>query len=129
MDLLAIGMVKLSLLLFFRRIFMGNYKPWTSPYLLFRQDAVVLTLYLPAGRGQRTVFDISNWTLITVNILWTLISVLITIFECGSRPDGAWSGLAALRGKCMNVSAMNTALAVSSWILDVSILIEPLLMV
>lgn len=82
-----------------------------------------------AGRGKRTPFDIVNWTLIITTVLWTLIAVFISIFECGIHPEGTWTGLEQLKRMCLNNFLMYAALAVASSIMDLAILIEPLIMV
>lgn len=81
------------------------------------------------GRGKRTPFDIFNWTLIITTVLWTLIAVFISIFECGIHPEGTWTGLEQLKRMCLNNFLMYAALAVASSIMDLAILIEPLIMV
>ncbi|KAI7779507.1 hypothetical protein LA080_000791 [Diaporthe eres] len=100
---LDIGLIKLALLVFFRRVF--------------------------KGRGKRTPFDIVNWTLIITTVLWTLIAVFISIFECGIHAEGTWTGLEQLKRMCLNNFLMYAALAVASSIVDLAILIEPLIMI
>lgn len=89
----------------------------------------MLICFGAAGRGKRTPFDISNWTLIITTVLWTLIAVFISIFECGVHPEGTWTGLEQLKRMCLNNFLMYAALAVASSVLDLAILIEPLIMV
>jgi hypothetical protein len=89
----------------------------------------MLTCSRFAGRGNRTPFDIANWTLIITTVLWTLIAVFISIFECGVHPEGTWTGLEQLKRMCLNNFLMYAALAVASSIMDLAILIEPLIMV
>ncbi|KAJ4407497.1 hypothetical protein N0V82_009890 [Gnomoniopsis sp. IMI 355080] len=97
---LDIGLIKLSLLLFFRRIFKGH--------------------------GRRTAFDIANWTLIILTAIWTTSAVVLSVFECGLHPEGTWTGLAELRRKCVDNFSMYSGLAIVSWVLDIAVLIEPL---
>lgn len=62
-------------------------------------------------------------------ILWTLIFLLLTVFESGVHPSLGWTSVEAVREKPFDTWAMMAGSAVCSWIMDLSILIEPLCMV
>ncbi|KAI0186501.1 hypothetical protein EV127DRAFT_438784 [Xylaria flabelliformis] len=102
-HILAIGFIKLTILCFFR--------------LLFR------------GRSYWTAFDYANWTLITLVILWTVVFFFFEILACGSHPEASWSSLESLRNNCVDTFGLQTGCAVFSWILDLAIFIEPLVMI
>ncbi|KAI5363628.1 hypothetical protein Slin14017_G055920 [Septoria linicola] len=102
-HVLAIGLIKLTFLFFFRRIF--------------------------RGRGLRTAFDWINWTMIILVTTWMVVFVFLEIFMCGLNFWAAWSSVYALRTYCINTFAMLTACAITSWIMDLAILAIPLVMV
>lgn len=81
------------------------------------------------GRSERTAFDISNWILITLVTLWTVAFLFLEIFACGARPSASWESFESLRTMCMDTFALQTSCAVVSWVLDLAIFIEPLVMV
>ncbi|GAB1318518.1 hypothetical protein MFIFM68171_08728 [Madurella fahalii] len=102
-HVLAIGFIKFTLLFLFRSLFRGQ-----------------------AGRS---AFDIANWTLIILVTLWTVAFVFLEILACGNRPSASWESFDSLRTKCMDTFALQLACAVISWILDLAIFIEPLVMI
>ncbi|KXX79399.1 hypothetical protein MMYC01_204056 [Madurella mycetomatis] len=102
-HVLAIGSIKLTLLFLFRGLF--------------------------KGRVGRTTFDIANWTLIMLVTLWTVAFLFLEIFACGNSPSASWDSFDSLRTKCMDTFALQLACAVISWILDLAIFIEPLVMI
>jgi hypothetical protein len=102
-HVLAIGFIKLTLLFLFRALF--------------------------KGRSERTAFDISNWILIILVTLWTVAFLFLEIFACGARPAASWESLESLRTKCMDTWALMAACATISWVLDLAIFIEPLVMI
>ncbi|KAI1204064.1 uncharacterized protein F4807DRAFT_449047 [Annulohypoxylon truncatum] len=102
-HILAIGFIKLTILFLFRRIF--------------------------RGQTYRTAFDYANWTIIFFVTLWTLVFLFFEIFACGATPAASWLSLQSLRHACVDTFGMQTGGAVFSWILDLTILIEPLLMI
>ncbi|KAI1121714.1 hypothetical protein F5Y10DRAFT_95408 [Nemania abortiva] len=99
----AIGCIKLSILFLFRRIF--------------------------KGRAYRSIFDYTNWILILIVVLWTVLFLFLNIFACGITPASAWESLYSLRHDCIDTFAQQTGSAIVSWILDLAILIEPLFMI
>ncbi|KAI0189062.1 hypothetical protein F4808DRAFT_445759 [Astrocystis sublimbata] len=102
-HVLATGAIKLTILSLFRILF--------------------------GGRSYWTPFDYSNWTLITLVSLWTTVFFFFEILACGSHPEASWSSLASLRNDCVDTFGLQTGGAVFSWVLDLAIFIEPLLMI
>lgn len=102
-HVLTIGLIKLSILFFFRRLF--------------------------KGRAKRTAFDIANWTLIILVICWVITFLLTIGFECGPTPQALWTTTFWTGHTCFDTSAMYLACAALDWIFDLAILIEPLVMV
>ncbi|KAI0897752.1 hypothetical protein F4806DRAFT_459799 [Annulohypoxylon nitens] len=102
-HILAIGFIKLTILFLLRRVF--------------------------KGRAYRTAFDYVNWILIILVTLWTLVFLFFDIFACGITPQASWESWSSLRSNCIDTFAMQTGCAVFSWVLDLAIFIEPLVMV
>ncbi|KUI53264.1 hypothetical protein VP1G_00609 [Cytospora mali] len=102
-GIVTIGFVKLTILFFFRRIF--------------------------KGRSSRTAFDYANWTLIILVILWVFAFLFAIAFWCGRYPTRAWASLWSLRHECVDTFALLAACAIFSWVMDLAILIEPLLVI
>ncbi|KUI67900.1 hypothetical protein VM1G_03124 [Cytospora mali] len=99
----TIGFVKLTILFLFRRIF--------------------------KGRSSRTAFDYANWTLIILVILWVVAFLFALAFSCGRYLSRAWASLWSLRHECVDTFALLAACAIFSWVMDLAILIEPLLVI
>ncbi|KAI8945741.1 hypothetical protein F4801DRAFT_597513 [Xylaria longipes] len=103
-HVLAIGFIKLTILFLFRRLFKGC--------------------------AYRTAFDYANWTLIVlVNTVWTVLFLFFDIFACGTTPAASWESWNSLRSACVDTFGMQTGCAVFSWILDLAIFVEPLVMI
>ncbi|KAI1810984.1 hypothetical protein GGS20DRAFT_565175 [Poronia punctata] len=102
-HVLAIGSIKTTILCFFR--------------VLFR------------GRSYWTVFDYTNWTLIVLVLLWTIVFFFFEILACGSHPEASWASVTSLRTQCVDTFGLQTGGAAFSWFLDLAIFIEPLLMI
>lgn len=81
------------------------------------------------GRAYRTPFDYANWTLITITALWTVAFFFADILACGTDPSSAWRSAYSLRHECIKTFSMMAACGISSWILDLAILVEPLVVV
>ncbi|GAW23042.1 hypothetical protein ANO14919_125900 [Xylariales sp. No.14919] len=102
-HVLAIGFIKLTILFLLRRVF--------------------------RGRAYKTAFDYANWTLIILVILWILVFLFFDIFACGTHPEASWESWNSLRNACIDTFGMQTGCAVFSWVLDIAIFIEPLVMI
>ena len=101
-QIVALGLVKLSVLFFYRRIFSVNvaYKP----------------------------FDIATRLMIWIIILWTVSFFFAFLFDCGTHVDAQWTTLENLVQYCDSLNS-EIAFAVSDMICDLLILILPLPMV
>ncbi|KAI1178232.1 hypothetical protein F4777DRAFT_576289 [Nemania sp. FL0916] len=102
-HVLAIGFIKLTILFLLRHVF--------------------------KGRSYSTAFDYTNWILITLVILWTLVFLFFDIFACGTTPQASWESWSSLRSACINTFGLQTGCAVFSWVLDIAIFVEPLIMI
>lgn len=91
---LALGLIKLSVLFFYRRIFRGR------------------------------AFDILNWILITLVVLWTLGFFLVQVFDCRTHFFTNWGPVKDLE-KCLNPFNQLFAYSISDVIIDVFILVLP----
>lgn len=92
---LSFGTAKLSVILFYRRIF----------------------------RGQ--VFDIISKTMIAIVIAWMLSFFLAILFECGTNYWALWSTLENLLAHCVDDTKIFKAFSISDVITDVLILSMP----
>lgn len=91
---LALGLIKLSVLCFYRRIFRGR------------------------------VFNILNWILIALVVLWTLGFFLVQVFDCRNHFSTNWGTLSQLQ-KCLSSFNQLLAYSISDVIIDVFILALP----
>lgn len=99
----AVGLIKLSILFFFRHLFQG--------------------------RAYRNLFDYINWTLITLTTAWTLAFTLNIVFICGSEPAALWQTSFWEEQKCVNTYALFLTCAISNFLIDLGIVVEPIAMV
>ena len=93
----ANGLIKLSAVLFYRRIFVVN---------------------------KRTTFDHITKASVAVVILWTVAFFLATIFGCGKHFTYPWSPLIDI-GKC-NTNMRLDALMISDLITDILVWLLPI---
>ncbi|KAK0744564.1 hypothetical protein B0T21DRAFT_407653 [Apiosordaria backusii] len=61
--------------------------------------------------------------------VWTVVFLFLEIFACGDRPAASWESFESLRTECMDTFGLQTGCAVFSWVWDLAIFIEPLLMI
>ena len=61
--------------------------------------------------------------------LWTIIFLFLYIFPCGTRPATNYTIEDSDKYTCIDLYTMQTAGSISSWLLDLAILIEPIVMV
>lgn len=97
------GFVKLSIIAFYRRIFVVN---------------------------KRTTFDIITQVTAVVIFLWVITFILIIIFPCENHIDNNW-GTAAQQGEhCLKIGYTSLeGLAASDFIIDVVLITLPIPMV
>ncbi|MCJ1308350.1 hypothetical protein MMC25_002003 [Agyrium rufum] len=94
------GLLKLSLLFFYRRVF--------------------------RTRVGKTTIDYATTALIVLVIVWTLAFGVGAIFYCGTRPAYAWSTVAVVAKKCSAKLQLLEAYAISDFIMDVIICFLPI---
>ena len=76
-------------------------------------------------RGKR-VFNLLNWTLIVLVLLWTIIFSLTSFFMCGKHFSYMWSNWYLLQTHCLDILTQNTWGCILDVIGDVFILLLPL---
>ena len=95
----AYGLIKLSILAFYRRLFVS---------------------------GSRTIFDITSKVLAVVVFLWTITFIIIIIFDCGLQVWANWGSLYAQDAYCPIAFTSEYGLAISDLILDIFVILLPL---
>lgn len=93
---MALASLKLSVLFFYRRIFVGR------------------------------VFNIASWTLIGVVIVWAMTFVIAILSACGTRLMANFGTLGDLKTECVDTFSILIALAASDVTVDLIILAIPL---
>jgi hypothetical protein len=97
LSILALGLIKLSVVFLYRRIFSIS----------------------------RT-FNIYSTFLIALIIIWTLSFLGANIFQCGTHPAAAWTSAKTIMKYCDDTSGATAALALSDLIMDVMIVAAPM---
>ena len=100
---LALGLLKLSVLLLYRRIF--------------------------CARNSQGIFDISIRVMIWVTILWTLSFFFACLFSCGLKFGAAWGSTNEMIQYCVNMTRFGLGFAGSDFGSDIMISVMPLPMV
>lgn len=96
LHVIVLGSIKLSVLLFYRRIFRGR------------------------------VFDVCTRMLIGIVSIWTVSFFFTVFFECGTKFWALWSTLNDLLTHCLNEVMALKALTISDVITDGLILTVPI---
>ena len=99
MQIPALGLVKLSFMFFYRRIFNN-------------------------GRGK--VFANLTWGLIAVIITWIIGFFFAYVFICKGHPSYYWLSLADETAYCVNSTNLHLGYAISDFLLDFIILLFPM---
>lgn len=103
LTMVCYGFVKLSIIAFYRRIFVVN---------------------------KRTTFDVITRVTGVVIFLWVITFILIIIFPCGYHISDNWGSAASQEAHCLVIGYTSLeGLAASDFILDVVILALPIPMV
>ncbi|KAH6681448.1 hypothetical protein B0J14DRAFT_576443 [Halenospora varia] len=92
----AFGAIKLSVLLFYRRIFRGKW------------------------------FNIATWTLMVTVILWIISFTIVFVFQCKLHFWAAWSTLSEMVDNCVPGIPLSEALTLSDILTDILILLVPI---
>lgn len=96
MVILSIGIIKLSILFFYRRVFRGR------------------------------TFDIMSWVVIGLVVTWTTTFFISYTAACGTSITARFQTLGALKHKCANVFELNVSLSVTDVAVDLAILLMPI---
>ncbi|KAJ8070211.1 hypothetical protein OCU04_000597 [Sclerotinia nivalis] len=98
----ALGLVKLSLILFYRRVFTRNAAPR---------------------------FNIVTWFMILIILLWTLSFFFSILFICGSDFAAYWTSTIVEKAHCVDTDLLHNAFAVSDVVTDFVIICLPVPMI
>ncbi|KAH4217063.1 hypothetical protein HBI81_140120 [Parastagonospora nodorum] len=96
-SIFAIGLIKLSVVLLYRRIF-------------------------SISRS----FNIYSYFLLALITAWTIAFLGANIFQCGSHPAAAWTSVKQLLQYCDDTSGATAALALTDLIMDLMIIAAPM---
>ena len=99
MQIICLGCVKLSFIMFCRRIFCT---------------------------GKRTWFSVCTWLLEILVIAWTVSFFFLFVFYCGTKPWKEWSTVLDIITYCPNAINDQMALGISDSIMDVVIITMPI---
>jgi hypothetical protein len=97
----ALGLIKLSILFFYRKIFCSV-------------------------RIRRSIFDIASMVMIGLVIIWMIAYGFGAIFHCGTDPSVAWQPIAIVSIKCASLPDVLEGYAISDFIMDVLIWSMPI---
>jgi hypothetical protein len=96
-SILAIGLIKLSVVFLYRRVF-------------------------SISRS----FSIYSTFLIALIITWTIAFLGANIFQCGAHPAAAWTSIMQIMEYCDDTSGATAALALTDLIMDLVIIAAPM---
>ena len=99
MQILSLGFIKLSFVMFYRRIFYT---------------------------GMRTWFSISTVVMGVMIITWTIVFFFIFILDCGSHPSKEWGTVDGIIKYCPDALNNHMAVGISDSIMDLFIIAMPL---
>ena len=97
-SVLAFGFIKLSVLFFYRRLFV---------------------------KGTSTKFDVITKVAIGITLAWTIAFFLLTLFRCGRYINSQWGPLVDI-SRCLNGYNYTDALFVSDLITDLLVICLPI---
>ncbi|CAD6448222.1 233e18dd-bbc7-4aaf-9392-5be7a1c50f53 [Sclerotinia trifoliorum] len=98
----ALGLVKLSLILFYRRVFTRNAAPR---------------------------FNIVTWFMILIILLWTLSFFFSILFICGLDFAAYWTSTVVEKAHCVDTDRLHNAFAISDVVTDFVIICLPVPMI
>lgn len=96
MQVLILGLMKLSVIIFYRRIFRGK------------------------------IFDLCSKATITIVGVWTTSFIFTYLFGCGTKFWALWSALIDLTTYCADATTIHKTMSISDVITDIIILSIPL---
>ena len=103
MQILGVGLTKLSFVFFYRRIFV-------------------------TGKPGRNVFSIISFTVIGIVLTWMIAFFFAIMLNCGKHVSANWTP-ALLRTECDDGLAGDLGLAISDFLTDLIVLVLPIPMV
>ena len=99
MQILSLGLIKLSVVMFYRRIFCTGVRTFTSV------SVVAMSVLITA---------------------WTLAFFFLFTFYCGGHPSRAWGTVVDIVEHCPNTLNDELALGISDLIIDILIMAMPI---
>ena len=99
MQILSLGFIKLSVVMFYRRIFCTGVRTCISYSVIFMSGLI---------------------------IAWTIAFFFVFIFYCGRHPSKAWGTVADIVKYCPNALNDQLALGISDAIMDIFIIAMPI---
>jgi hypothetical protein len=96
------GLVKLSLLFFYRRVFTKNAAP---------------------------KFNVISWVVIGLIVIWTISFFFSLLFICGTDFEAYWQSTTVEKAHCVDTSMLHNAFAISDVVTDFIIISLPVPMV
>jgi len=97
MNVVSLGIIKLSVLLLYRRIFAANKR-----------------------------FNITSIVLCAVIILWSFSFLMAYIFECGTNLWAIWTSGATIEKYCDNEAAQTVSFCVTDAVTDLLVITAPI---
>lgn len=101
LQLLALGFTKLSIVYFYRRIFL-------------------------VGRELKTPFSIATHILICFIVIWTIVFFFAFLFDCGTHFSEYWKSLEDLNAHCPTILVRQNSAVVLDAVADIVILVLPI---
>jgi ABC-type multidrug transport system permease subunit len=98
----ALGFIKLSILLFYQRLFVMSKRDW------------------------RDLTNVSIWVMVVLVSMWTIAFFLRYLFACGVHFDIWWTNAQNIMTECGDFNNILNVLAISDFVCDVIVLILPL---
>ncbi|CAG8956466.1 hypothetical protein HYFRA_00003851 [Hymenoscyphus fraxineus] len=98
----AMGLIKLSLLFFYRRVF---------------------------TKSVARTFNIVSWVVIFIVITWTVSFFFSLVFICGTDFDAYWQSTVIEKAHCVDTSKLHNAFAISDVVTDFIIICLPMPMI
>lgn len=102
MSVVCIGCIKLSVVTFYRRLFVTQQRSW---------------------------FSIATITLIGIIVAWTIAFFFVFLFYCGTHIEKEWSTVMDIIEYCPNALNDQIAIGITDAIVDIAILVIPIPMV
>lgn len=99
MNIISLGLIKLSFIMFYRRIFCT---------------------------GMRTWFSIGTVIMGGLIVAWTITFFFVFVFYCGTHPEKEWGTVLDIITFCPNALDNQMALGISDSIMDVIIIMMPI---